>query len=78
LFAYPTVTTSAQQRSDLDAVKAAWERAREAGSYRYTADVVQTTISLPTVTNVGRTSMQDALHIEGETNLPDRTLLVPS
>ena len=39
-----------------DAVKQAWERAREAGSYRYTADVVQNTIPLATITNVGRTS----------------------
>jgi hypothetical protein len=83
LSAYPTVTTMAESGSAEaavariraeDAVKGAWERAHEAGSYRYTADIVQTTIPRPTVTNIGRTSLQDALHVEGETNLPDRTM----
>jgi hypothetical protein len=74
LYAYPVVTTSAQERTDTDAVIEAWERARDAGSYRYTADVVQTTIPQPTITNVGRASRREELRIEGDTSLPDRTM----
>jgi hypothetical protein len=67
---YPTIASSDEQ----DSIKAAWQRAREAGSYRFAADVVQTTVPLPTVTNVGRQSKRDALRIEGQTNLPDQTM----
>ena len=70
LLAYPTVVTSAERNG----IEAAWERAREAGAYRFTAGIVQTTIPLPTVTNVGRQSRQNALHIEGRTSLPERSL----
>ena len=67
---YPTIASSDGQ----DGIGAAWQRAREAGSYRFAADVVQTTVPLPTVTNVGRQSKRDALRIEGQTNLPDQTM----
>jgi hypothetical protein len=70
LLAYPTVTASAERSG----MQAAWERARQAGSYRFTADVVQKTIPLPLVTNVGRQSREDTLHLEGQTSLPQRTL----
>ena len=55
-------------------LEAAWKRARQSGAYHFTADIVQNTIPLPTVTNVGRSSRQDAVHIEGQTNLPARAL----
>ena len=67
---YPTIASSDGQ----DGIQAAWQRAREAGSYHFAADVVQTTVPLPTVTNVGRQSKRDALRIEGQTNLPDQTM----
>ncbi len=67
---YPAIASSDEQGS----IEAAWQRAREAGSYRFAADVVQTTVPLPTVTNVGRQSKRDALRIEGQTNLPDQTM----
>jgi len=68
----PVVPSEARpQRSGL---AAAWERAREAGSYRFAADVVQTRVPLATVGNVGRQSRQDAFYIEGQTNLPARAL----
>ncbi|HEX8681814.1 MAG TPA: hypothetical protein VF707_05835, partial [Ardenticatenaceae bacterium] len=57
-----------------DEVADAWERARAAGSYEFAADVVQRTIPLPSVTNVGRQSRQDTLRLEGETNLRDETM----
>ena len=83
LLVYPTARTVAVSGSveraterirAEDVVKEAWARARDAGSYRFTADVVQTTIPLPTVTNIGRTSLQDALRVEGETNLSASTM----
>ncbi len=53
---------------------AVWQRVRDAGSYRFTADVVQTTIPLPMVTNVGRASKQERLHIAGQTDLDGRAM----
>ncbi len=70
LFAYPTVATSTERSG----IEAAWQRAREAGSYHFTADIRQTVAPQPTVLNVGRASKEEALHLEGETNLPDRQL----
>ncbi|NOZ04951.1 MAG: hypothetical protein GXP41_01170, partial [Chloroflexi bacterium] len=55
-------------------VQAAWRRAQQAGAYHFATDILQTTYLAPRVTNVGRSSRQDTLHIEGETNLPDRTM----
>ncbi len=51
-----------------------WERARQAGSYRFTADIVQTAMPTASVENVGRRSRTDTLHVEGQTNLSDRSL----
>jgi len=70
LLVYPTVVTSAERSG----IEAAWERAREAGSYHFTADIRQTVVPKPTVLNVGRTSKEQTFHLEGETNLPDRQL----
>ena len=70
LLAYPTIATSTERSG----IEAAWQRAREAGSYHFTADIRQTVAPRPTVLNVGRASKEEALHLEGETNLPDRQL----
>src|SRR5262245_14388443 len=51
-----------------------WQRAKEAGSYRFSADIVQTTTPLATIDNVGRQSKQDRLHVKGQTSLRDRKL----
>jgi len=55
-------------------VSQVWERARESGSYRFTADIVQTAMPATTVENVGRRSQTDTLHVEGQTNLGDGSL----
>ncbi len=55
-------------------VSQAWQRAVELGSYRYTTDVIQTTIPLATVQNMGRSSKQQAIHLEGESNLRDQSM----
>ncbi|MEA3342286.1 MAG: hypothetical protein U9R15_20155, partial [Chloroflexota bacterium] len=70
LLAYPALTTSAEQNT----IAAVWNRARESGVYHFSADVRQTTAPLSTVRNVGRASKEQAIHLEGETNLPDRQL----
>ena len=57
-------------RSPEAAVAAAWERAQEAGSYAFSADVAQTTIPLATVENVGRSSRTSRYFMEGE-SAPD-------
>jgi len=62
---------SAQQE-----VQAAWQRAQRAGAYRFATEIVQTTHPAPALANVGRSSRQDTLHMEGQANLPDRTLLM--
>jgi len=62
--------------SPADQIQAAWRRAQEAGAYRFATDIVQTTYPAPRLTNVGRSSRQDTLYIEGETNLPDRTMQI--
>src|SRR5262245_18464831 len=51
-----------------------WQRAKQAGSYRFSADIVQTTTPLARIDNVGRQSKQDRLHVKGQTSLRDRTL----
>jgi subtilisin-like proprotein convertase family protein len=60
--------------SEPSGLTAAWERAREAGSYHFTADIRQTVVPQPTILNVGRESKVETFHLEGQTNLPDRQL----
>lgn len=60
---------TAPASAEPDGMRAAWQRARQAGAYRFAADILQTTIPLPRVTNAGRQSQQDALYVEGQTNL---------
>ena len=55
-------------------VQTAWQRARAAGAYHFTADVIQTTIPLTTLDNIGRSSKQQTMHIEGSANLPQQSL----
>ncbi|MEJ5309992.1 MAG: LamG-like jellyroll fold domain-containing protein [Anaerolineae bacterium] len=57
-------------------VQAAWQRARQAGVYHFATEIVQTTHPAPKLANIGRSSRQDTLHIEGQANLPERTLLM--
>jgi len=67
----PSVTRSSSPERE---VLAAWKRAQQAGSYRFTADIRQTTTPKSNIFNVGRTSEEEALHLEGETNLQERQL----
>lgn len=52
----------------------AWTMAKQQGSYRFSSDVTQTTTPLATLKNVGRSSRNDELHLEGSTNLTDQRM----
>ena len=56
------------------AVRRAWEAARDAGAYRFASDVVQTTRPAPALSNVGRSITRNELHLEGNVDLPARSL----
>jgi hypothetical protein len=72
LFASPLASSRAQ--SQANGPEAAWLRVREAGSYRFTVDLVQRTLPLPTVTNAGRAVKEDRAHLEGQTDLIARQM----
>jgi len=55
-------------------VAAAWQRAIDLGGYRYATDVIQTTVPLATVANMGRSSKQQAIYVEGSTDLRQQSM----
>src|SRR5689334_16320897 len=57
-----------------DPVVSAWKRGREAGTYRFTSDVQIVTSPSGSVSNVGRRGRSDTLHLEGSTNMRERSL----
>jgi subtilisin-like proprotein convertase family protein len=68
--AWPQATSALEAHG----IAAAWERARQAGVYDFSADIKQTVVPQPTVRNVGRASKGQALHLEGKTDLPQQQL----
>lgn len=72
----PQQASHARSSSAEEEVQAAWQRAQRAGAYRFATEILQTTYPAPALVNVGRSSRQDRLRIEGEISLPDRTLLM--
>jgi hypothetical protein len=72
----PQLLRAALPFSTPDPVTAAWEKARAAGSYHFTADVLQKSIPVATLTNVGRTSRSDAFHMVGQNDLRQQKLEV--
>jgi hypothetical protein len=56
------------------AVQRAWQAAHDAGVYHFTSDVVQTSYPAPALGNVGRSSTRNRLHLEGDVDLPGRTM----
>lgn len=57
---------------EADPVRAAWQSAGDAGSYRFTSDVEQVTHPASSAGNVGRSSWTEHLRIEGHTNATAR------
>jgi len=56
------------------AVREAWQRAQEAGSYRFATEVVQTTFPALAVANVGRSPSEETIYLEGQVDLPARSM----
>src|SRR5262245_47135961 len=52
-----------------DPVAAAWRAARARGAYHFASDVVQSTTPSATVANIGRSSREQRLHLEGLNDL---------
>ena len=71
---WPHVTSAATRLTAPDPVTAAWEKARAAGSYHFTSDVVQKTIPVASLVNVGRSSRSEALYLEGQNDLRTQSL----
>ncbi|MGD2205171.1 MAG: hypothetical protein PVH17_00205, partial [Anaerolineae bacterium] len=65
---------AARQPSPEQVVQRAWRNAQESGVYHFATELVQTTHPAPKLANAGRTSRVDSLYIEGETDLPSRSL----
>jgi len=57
-----------------DPVTAAWKQALAAGSYAFASDIIQQTIPVATVGNVGRSSRTEQLRMEGQTNLHEQKM----
>ena len=52
-----------------EAVRRAWEQARDAGAYRFTSDLVQLLYPAPSIANAGSTPQREELHLEGDVDL---------
>ncbi|MEM7032316.1 MAG: LamG-like jellyroll fold domain-containing protein, partial [Chloroflexota bacterium] len=55
-------------------VKQAWEDAQESGAYEFATELVQTTYPAPRLDNVGRSSYDEILYVEGQANWHDQQL----
>lgn len=55
-------------------IRQAWNNARAAGGYTFRAQIVQTTIPLAIPANIGRSSKQQTLQIEGSTDFSNQML----
>jgi hypothetical protein len=52
-----------------DPLWAAWQQAQAHGSYQFSSDVVQRRTPAASVTNIGRTSSEDRMYLEGRADL---------
>jgi hypothetical protein len=55
-------------------VRRAWELARDAGAYRFVTELVQTIYPAFSLSNAGRGPQHDALYLEGQLDIPARTM----
>ena len=67
--ATPTLTTPTHPSPERQ-MRAAWQKAQQIGAYHYNASILQTTRPLPRLENVGLSSVQQRIFIDGEVNLP--------
>ena len=70
--AWPRLLPSVSAASSAEQeVRAAWQRAQEAGVYGFSTEIVQKTYPALALVNVGRSSRKDTIYLEGQTNLPE-------
>jgi hypothetical protein len=73
-----TLTTSGvvrQTPQEINGLQTAWARTREAGAYRFVANVEQTLIPRATPETIGQTDQRVDMQIEGAVTLPDKASL---
>ncbi|MCO6453542.1 MAG: hypothetical protein J5I90_22360 [Caldilineales bacterium] len=68
------LAVSAQNPDGKNAVLAAWQAVQQAGSYEFSSDIVQTTIPEATLTNIGRSSRQERLFLQGTSDLRQKSM----
>jgi hypothetical protein len=56
------------------AVDSTWQLARLSGGYTFSADIIQKTVPLPTLGNIGRSSKEYAYFVQGSTDFEDQSL----
>lgn len=66
--------THAEPMSSTQRVQQAWQNAQQSGAYHFATNIEQTTFPAPTLANVGRSSRASQLFIEGDTDLPNKSL----
>jgi hypothetical protein len=64
--------TSSTPPSAESELRAVWQQARTNGAYHYHTAIVQTTWPLLKLENVGLSSKQHRIYLEGQTDLPSR------
>ena len=69
-----TLLPRSAQATSHDPIAGAWAAARTVGAYAFTSDIRQVTIPTARVTNVGRSSKHQTLHLEGQTDLEQELL----
>ena len=69
----PHISQAGRPPTPAEAVRRAWRLAQSSGVYRFATEIVQTTHPAPSLVNVGRSSRVERLHIEGRTDVPQRT-----
>ncbi|MCP4540736.1 MAG: PKD domain-containing protein [Chloroflexi bacterium] len=69
LMVYPTIASAANTLPN--GLETAWERARDIGTYDFTADIEQTLIPRPLPSMIGETDQRVDIRIEGSVTLPD-------
>ncbi|MCP4538326.1 MAG: tandem-95 repeat protein [Chloroflexi bacterium] len=72
--AVPSVLGADRPPTPEKVVQRAWQLAQESGAYHFTTEIVQTTYPAPTMANLGRSSRQEAVYIEGDLDLPMHTM----
>lgn len=72
VLAFTVKQVSSTPPSPEDELRAAWQQARASGAYDYHTTIIQTTWPLPKLENVGLSSKQHRLYLEGQTDLTSR------